>query len=122
MQETNHPEDQETPEFSTGDNIGFQRNVLPDQVLRRRRQLDSRTAQLLELSRVCSSDTVSLGDGLQGDESVVFAVRLCLLPLFSGLSVLSDQGIDVGSLLVDLVAQMFHLLAVVRDGVLFIPN
>jgi hypothetical protein len=119
MQEANHSKDQEAPEFSTSDNIRFQRHVLPDQVLRRGSQLDSCTAQFLELSRVCSSDPVSLGDGLQSDESIVFAVRLCLLPLFASLSVLSDQGVDVGSLLVNLVAQMLHLLAVVRDGVLF---
>lgn len=75
MQETDHTENQETPEFSTGDDVGFQRHILPDQVLRRRRQLDSSTAQFLELSRVGPSNSVRLGNGLQGDESIVFAVR-----------------------------------------------
>lgn len=60
MQETYHTEDQETPEFATSDNIGFQRCVLPNQVLRGRRQLDSRTTQFLKLSSMRSSDTVSL--------------------------------------------------------------
>lgn len=49
-------------------------------------------------------------------------MRLRLLLLFAGLSVFSDQGIDVGSLLVNLVAQMFDLLAVVLNSVLSITG
>jgi hypothetical protein len=122
MQETYQTKDQETPEFSTSDNIGFQRCVLPDQILRRGRQLNSRAAQFLELSGVSARDAVSFRDRLQRDESIVFTVRLCLLLLFAGLSVFSDESIDVGSLLVNLVAQMFDLLAVILNSVLLITS
>lgn len=65
-----------------------------------------------------TSDPVRLGDGLERDESIVFAVRLGLFLLFSRLAVFTDQGVNVGAFLVDLVAEVFYLLTVVLNGVL----
>lgn len=60
MQETDDAQDQETPEFTTSDDVGFQRYVLPNQILWRGCQLNPRPAQFLESSGVGAGDTVSL--------------------------------------------------------------
>ena len=118
VQEADHAEHQETPELSSGNNVWLEGHIFPDQVVRRWRKLDRRAAQLFQTAPVRSSDPMRLGNGLEGDEPIVFAVRLGLLLLLSRLTVFPDEGINVGAFLVDLITKVFHLLAVVFDGVL----